>query len=153
MTFSYGFDNENIKNCHSHVRFILLDIILARWRRPVASSKALDLFHWTMHAVLYQCITAAMNMATFLGVFICWLLFVCLLLWRPLGQYGASSHPMPASSGFRSSPGHAALGNDVCIAPVHCRGHQNGWQTRCICLPSSILPLTITIAKDHVMVH
>jgi hypothetical protein len=45
--------------------FILLDIILARWRHPVASSKALDLLHWVMHTVLYWCTAAAMNMATF----------------------------------------------------------------------------------------
>ncbi len=63
---------------------------------------------------------------------ICWLLFVCLLPLRPLGQYIASSHPMAVSSGFRSSPGHAVLGNAICIAPAHCRGHQNGWRTRCI---------------------
>ncbi len=63
---------------------------------------------------------------------ICWLLFVCLLPWRPLGQYGASSCPIPASSGFRSSPGHTTSGNAVCIAPAHRRGHQNGRRTRCI---------------------
>ncbi len=55
--------------------FILLDITLARWRRPVASSKALDLLHRAMHAVLYWCTAAAMNMATFLGVFV---VVVCL---------------------------------------------------------------------------
>jgi hypothetical protein len=48
--------------------FILLDIILAQWQRPVVSSKALDLLHWAMGAVLYWCTAAAMNMATFLGV-------------------------------------------------------------------------------------
>ncbi len=71
MTFSYGFDDENIeKNRRSHVRFILSDIILARWRRPVASSKALDLLHRAMHAVLYRRTAAAINMATFLGIFV-----------------------------------------------------------------------------------
>ncbi len=69
---------------------------------------------------------------------ICWLLFVCLLPWRPLGRYGVSSCPMLASSGFQSSPGHTTLGNAICIAPAHRRGHQNGWRTRCIC--SSSLP-------------
>ncbi len=44
---------------------------------------------------------------------ICWLLFVCLLPWRPLGQYGASSCPMPASSGFRSSLGHTTSGDAI----------------------------------------
>ncbi len=57
--------------------FILLDIILAQWRRPVASSKALDLLHQAMHAVLYWCTAGAMNMATFLGVFVDCCLFAC----------------------------------------------------------------------------
>jgi hypothetical protein len=40
MTFSYSFDDENIKNNrHSHVRTMLLGIILARWRHPVAYVK------------------------------------------------------------------------------------------------------------------
>jgi hypothetical protein len=78
MTFSYGFDNENIeKNRRSHVRFILSDIILARWRRPVASSKVLDLLHQAMRAVLYRRTTIAINMATFLGVFVDCCLFAC----------------------------------------------------------------------------
>ncbi len=65
---------------------------------------------------------------------ICWLLFVCLLPWRPLGQYGVSSCPMPASSGFRSSPGHAASGNAICIAPAHLQDLWNRPQRRCIYL-------------------
>jgi hypothetical protein len=71
VTFSYGFDNENIeKNRRSHVQFILLDIILAQWRRPVASSKALDLLHWAMRTVLYRRTIIAINMDTCLGVFV-----------------------------------------------------------------------------------
>ncbi len=79
MTFSYGFDDENIKKKHrSHVWFILLDIILAQWQHPVASSKALVLLHWAMHAVLYHRRTAAaINMATCLGVFVDCCLFAC----------------------------------------------------------------------------
>ncbi len=77
MTFSYGFDNENINKRRSHVRFILSDIILTRWQRPVASSKALDLLHRVMHAVLYRHTAAAINMATFLGVFVDCCLFAC----------------------------------------------------------------------------
>ncbi len=60
MTFSYGFDNENIeKNRRSHVRFMLVDIILARWQHLVASSEALDLLHWAMHVVTYRRIAMA----------------------------------------------------------------------------------------------
>jgi hypothetical protein len=79
VTFSYGSDNENIEKYHcSHVRFILLDIILAQWRRPVASSsKALDILHQAMHAVLYRRTAAAINMATFLGLFNDCYLFAC----------------------------------------------------------------------------
>jgi hypothetical protein len=78
MTFSYGFDDENIKNNRrSHVRFMLLDIILARWRRPEASSEALDLLHWAMHAVTYRRIAIAIKTATFLGVFVDCCLFAC----------------------------------------------------------------------------
>ncbi len=57
--------------------FVLLDIILAQWWHPVASSKALDLLHWAMRAVLYWCTAAPMNMATFLGVFVDCCLFAC----------------------------------------------------------------------------
>jgi hypothetical protein len=85
VTFSYGFDDENIKkNCRSHVQFILLDIILARWRHPVASSEALDLLHWAMHAVTYQRIAMAIKTATLLGVFVDCCLFACC----PGGRWG-----------------------------------------------------------------
>ncbi len=78
MTFSYGFDDENIeKNHRSHVQFILSDIILAQWRRPVASSKALDLLHRAMRGVLYRHTATAINMATFLSVFVDCCLFAC----------------------------------------------------------------------------
>jgi hypothetical protein len=85
VTFSYGFDNENIKKkCRSHVRFMLSDIILARWRRPVASSETLDLLHQAMRAVKYRRITMTIKMATFLGVFVDCCLFACC----PGGRWG-----------------------------------------------------------------
>ncbi len=78
MTFSYGFDDENIKKKHrSHVRFMLSNIILARWQRPVASSEALDLLHWAMRAVTFQRIAMAIKMATFLDGFVDCCLFAC----------------------------------------------------------------------------
>ena len=49
---------------------MLLDIILAQWRRPVASSEALDLLHWEICAVPYRCIAMAIKTACFLGVFV-----------------------------------------------------------------------------------
>jgi hypothetical protein len=109
---------------------MLLDIILARWQRPVASSEALDLLHWAMHAIMYRRIAMAIKMASFVGVFIdCCFLPVAL---AAAGQYGVCSHPMAASSAFRSSPGHAASGDVLSIAPADCHGHQNRWQTRYI---------------------
>jgi hypothetical protein len=78
VTFSYGFDDENIKKNHcSHVQFMLLDIILAQWRHPVASSEALDLLHRAMHTVTYRHIAMAIKMASFLGVFVDCCLFAC----------------------------------------------------------------------------
>jgi hypothetical protein len=85
VTFTYGFDDENIeKNHRSHVQFMLLDIILAQWRHPVASSEALDFLHRAMCAVTYQCIAMAIKMATFLGVFVDCCLFACC----PGGHWG-----------------------------------------------------------------
>jgi hypothetical protein len=138
----------------SHVRFMLLDIILARWWRPVASSEALDLLHWATRAITnYVPAHCHGHQNGHLCRCICRLLFVCLLPWRLLGRYVASNCPMAASSGFRSSPGHAASGDAIYIAPAHHRGHQNRQRIRCICSLSLILSSTITVAKDHVMVH
>jgi hypothetical protein len=110
--------------------------ILTRWQRLVASNKALNLLYWAMCAVLYRRTATAIKMASLLGTFFL-LSFHLLLPWRLLGQYGASSCPMAGSSGFRSSTGHAALGNAICIAPAHRCGHQNGRQMRSICSSSS----------------
>ncbi len=49
---------------------MLLDIILARWRRQVAFSEALDLLHRAMRAVTYRRIAMAIKTVTFLGVFV-----------------------------------------------------------------------------------
>jgi hypothetical protein len=85
VTFSYGFDDENNKkNHHCHVRFMLLDIILAQWRHPVASSEALDLLHWDMRAVMYWRIVMAIKMVSFVGVFVDCCLFACC----PGGRWG-----------------------------------------------------------------
>jgi hypothetical protein len=60
---------------------------------------------------------------------------------------------MAASSGFPGSPGHAASSNAVYIAPGHHHCHQNGQQWRNIMMASLILSLTISVAKDLVMVN
>ncbi len=63
--------------CCSHVRCMLSGIILAWWRRPVASSEALDLLHRAMRAVRYRRITMAIRTASFVGVFVDCCLFAC----------------------------------------------------------------------------
>jgi hypothetical protein len=76
VTFFYGFDDEkHQKKQRSHAPFMLSDIILARWRHPVASSEALDLLHRAMHAVTYQRIAVAIKMASFVGIFVYCCLF------------------------------------------------------------------------------
>ncbi len=57
--------------------FILLDIILAQWWRPVASIEALDLLHWAMRAVTYRRIAMAIEMANFAHVFVDCCLYAC----------------------------------------------------------------------------
>jgi hypothetical protein len=57
--------------------FKLSDIILAQWRHPVASSKALDLLHWALHTVMYQHIIMAIKMASFVDIFFDCGLIVC----------------------------------------------------------------------------
>jgi hypothetical protein len=57
--------------------FMLLDIILAQWQRPVASSEALDLFHQAMHVVMYRRIATAIKTVSFVGVFVDCCLFAC----------------------------------------------------------------------------
>jgi hypothetical protein len=92
-----------------------------------------------MHGVLYQRTTAAIKMTSLFGTF---LSSFCLLLpWRPQGGYGGSSCLMAGSSGFWSIPGHAALGDALCIAPADRHGHQNGQQPRNMLMPLLILSM------------
>jgi hypothetical protein len=111
VTFSYNVDNENIdKNRRSHVRFMLSDMILARWRRPVASSEALDLVHQAMHAVTYPRIAMAIKMASFVGVFV----DCCLVACCPGGRLGNTERVVarsrrPVASGVALDMLHWAM--------------------------------------------
>jgi hypothetical protein len=50
--------------------------LLVQWQHQVASTKALDLLHWAMHAVLYRrTAVAAINMAGNVGPFFAVILF------------------------------------------------------------------------------
>jgi hypothetical protein len=65
-------------------RLLLLAIILAQWRRPMASSEALDLLHWAMHVVLYRHTATAIKMTGTVGAcFHC-----CYVSCRPGGCRG-----------------------------------------------------------------
>jgi hypothetical protein len=111
VTFSYGFDDENIeKDHHSHVRTMLSGIILAQWWGPVASSEALDLLHWAMCAVTYRCITMAIKMASFAGVFVDCCLYACC----PGGRWGNMEQVVaqcrcPVASGVAVDMPHWAM--------------------------------------------
>jgi hypothetical protein len=65
-------------------QLLLLATILAQWRRPVASSEALDLLHWVMSVVTYQSITMAIKMDSKVGVF----LHRCFVCCCPGGRWG-----------------------------------------------------------------
>jgi hypothetical protein len=62
-----------------HDKFHLLAAILARWWRPVALTKDLDLLYWAMHVVLYQRTAAAIEMASKLVHFFIVVLFAVAL--------------------------------------------------------------------------
>ncbi len=111
MTFSYGFDNENIeKNRHSHVCTMLLGIILARWQHPVASSEALDLLHRAMCMVTYRHIAMAIEMASFAGVFSDCCFYACC----PGGRWGNTEQVVarcrhPVASGVAMDMPHRVM--------------------------------------------
>ena len=88
--------------------FIILEQVLAQWRRLVAFMKALDLLHWAMHGVWYHRTATAIEMVSKVDTFCIFVLFA-VSPWRPPGRYGASSHPMSALRGFYESPGHAVI--------------------------------------------
>jgi hypothetical protein len=55
----------------------LLEQVLAQWWCPAASKEALDILYWVMCTVLYRHTTAAIETASFLGVFVDCCLFAC----------------------------------------------------------------------------
>jgi hypothetical protein len=91
MPFSYGFEDENIKKTLAAMSALLFGIILSQWRRSVASSKALDLLHWAMHAITYRLIAMAIKMAIFARVFVDCCLYACC----PGGRWGDMEQVVP----------------------------------------------------------
>ncbi len=74
MWFCGFFDDLTMKNIKQnwcwHVPFMLLEQVLARWWHPLAFSEALDPLHRPIHAVSYHHIAMAIEMASFVGVFV-----------------------------------------------------------------------------------
>ncbi len=64
------------KNWRSFDRNTLLERILARWRRPVASIESLDIRHWAMRAVSYRRTAMAIEMASEVGAFFVVVVFI-----------------------------------------------------------------------------
>ncbi len=73
------------KNQCRYVPFMFLDIIFAQWWCPVASSEALDLLHWSMHALLYQRTATTIKMTSKVSRCFCHC-FICCCLGSPCGN-------------------------------------------------------------------
>jgi hypothetical protein len=89
---------------------MLLITILAQCWRPVASSEALYLLHWAIHAVLYRRTTMAIKTASFGGVFVDFYLFACC----PGGRWGNMDQVVaqwwrPVASGVALDMPHWAM--------------------------------------------
>ncbi len=84
----------------------------------MASSKALDLLHGVMRAVLYQRTAATINMATFLGVFVDCCLFACCSggCWGNTEQVVTQCRH-PVASGVALDMRHRAMLSDCSGAP------------------------------------
>jgi hypothetical protein len=72
-------DEKTRKNRRIGDRLLLSVAIPARWQRPVASIKALNLLYWAMRTVSYWCIAMARETASKLGTFFIVVLFAVAL--------------------------------------------------------------------------
>jgi hypothetical protein len=91
-------------------RLQLLAAILTRWRRLVASNKALNLLYQAMHAVLYWRTAAAIKMASLLGTFF----RCCFVCCCPGGRWGNTERVVaqwqrPVASGVALDMPHWAM--------------------------------------------
>jgi hypothetical protein len=91
-------------------RLHLLAAILAQWWHPVAFTKALDLLHQAMRAVLYRRTAVAIQMASKVYVFVDWCLFACC----PGGRRGNTEQVVaqwrcPVASGVALDMPHQAM--------------------------------------------
>jgi hypothetical protein len=77
-------DEKTQKKRHTCDQLQLLAAILAQWRRPEASTKALDFLHWAMCMVLYRCTTVASKLGAFF--------FCCFIYGCPGSRWGNTEH-------------------------------------------------------------
>jgi hypothetical protein len=77
-------DEKPQKNRHMHDQLPLSAAILTQWWRLVASTKALDLLNWAIHAVLYRCTAKAIKTASKVGPFFHLLFAVALVATRAI---------------------------------------------------------------------
>ncbi len=103
-------DEETKKNQGRYDQLQLLAAILARWRRLVASNKALDILYQAMCAVLYQRTAAAIKMDSLSGTFFC----CCFICCCPGGCWGDMEQVVawwrrPVASGVALDMRHRAM--------------------------------------------
>jgi hypothetical protein len=92
------------------VRWLLSATKLTRWRRPVASTKAMVLLYWLMHTVPYRCTAAAIKMACKVGPIFCCCFICC---WTG-GRWGNTERVVarwqcPVASGVALDMPHQAM--------------------------------------------
>jgi hypothetical protein len=110
------------------VRLMLSEQMLSQWRRPMVSSKALNLnlLHWAMCSVLYQWIAMAIKNGQHRRMYF----FAVVLLSVALAATGAIQRAntclMASSSSIECSPEHVVFGDSHGIVPTHLHGLQNG---------------------------
>ncbi len=131
-----------------HNQLHLSVAILARWQHPVASTKALDLLHWAIHAVLYRHTAVAIKMASKVGPFF----YRCFLCCYPGSRWGDTEQVVarwqcPVAFRVALDMPHQAMSSVLLrrtTVAIKMAVH--------LFLPPLFL-LAIIVAKDHVMVH
>ncbi len=109
-TFFYKLTINKHKKNSMREWLLLLAAVLAGWWHSVASSEALDLLYWTMHAVLYRRIAMAIKMASKVGVCFC-SCFVCCFPGRRWGdtEQVVARWRRPVASGVALNMPHWAM--------------------------------------------
>ncbi len=125
--------------------------ILAQWRHPVASTKALDLLHQVMRAVLYQCTAAPIKIASKVGVFVdCYLFAYCPGSRRGNTEQVVARWWHPVASRVALDMPHWAMPSVLLRRTTVAIEMANDGGAFIFCHPFLLAKI---VAKDHVMVH